>query len=255
MSKKQDFKKVKENYFALVTDEIEFGIVTALNWFESLNLKKLAVMLDKPESTTLRYIRKLKDNGIIVFDSEKSEDSWGKFYKLSPQIKNTYDAYMHTMDDQIEKIEDEIKDKLDSEEELEKYTLDRLLSEDKLREIPLQKHYFHFVSKLQSIMMNEAITKIEEFFSKFDKDDLAEIKSKIKLSPTDISVYVTSLKISKWNHIFRINNLIFTFLRDIDNLKKTIEQEMEKENVPDDQKITHLVNVFTGNHVNYEILD
>ncbi|NHK32676.1 MAG: winged helix-turn-helix domain-containing protein, partial [Asgard group archaeon] len=165
MSKNKDLKKTKENYFALVTDEIEFGIVTALNWFESLNLKKLAVMLDKPESTTLRYIRKLKDNGIIVFDSKKSEDSWGKFYKLSPQIKKTYDAYNQAMDDQIAKIEDEIKDKLDSEEELEKYTLDRLLSAEKLREIPLQKHYFHFVSNLQSIMMNEAVHKIEEFFS------------------------------------------------------------------------------------------
>jgi hypothetical protein len=255
MSKKHDFEKIKENYFALVTDEIEFGIVTALNWFESLNLKKLAVMLDKPESTTLRYIRKLKDIGIIVFDSKKSEDSWGKFYKLSPQIKKTYDAYMHAMDDQIERIEEEIRDKIDSEEELEEYTMNRILSEDKLKEIPLQQHYFHFVSKLQSIMMNEAVNKIEEFLSKYDIKDIEKIKPKIKLSPTDISVYVSSLKINKWNHIFRINNLIFSFLKDIDELKKTIEQEMEEENVPDDQKITHLVNVFTGNHINFEILD
>ena len=136
MSKTKDYEKTKEKYLTLVDDEIEFGVVTALNWYDTLNLKKIAVMIDKPESTTLRYIRKLKDAGVIVFDSKKSEDSWGKFYKLSPSTKKLYDEYMQAMDEQIEGIAEELGDLSKfSEEDLVRYVARKLLAKEKLEQI------------------------------------------------------------------------------------------------------------------------
>jgi DNA-binding transcriptional ArsR family regulator len=255
MSETKDYKKIKETYYTLVDDETEYGIVTALNWYETLNLKKIAVMLDKPESTTLRYIRKLKDKGLIELDSKKSEDSWGKYYKLSKSAKKVYDEYMQSIDEQIENIADELKDLENySEEELEKLVISRLLTEEKLNEIPFQKHYFQLASNLQIVMMNEAINKIEEFKELLKNKDKSKMIEKIKVSPIDISIYVNQIKISKWSHIFKINNLIFRYLKQLEKLKKDIEKEMEKENVPEDQRYTQFVNVFTGNlDVSYRI--
>jgi hypothetical protein len=256
MRKTQEYQKIRQEYFTLVSDEVEYGIVTALNWYESLNLKKLATMLNKPESTTLRYIRKLKDKGIIAFDSEKSGDSWGKFYKLTPAVKQIYDEYMHSLDEQVENITSDLNDLSKfSEEELEKYVIRRLISEGKLEEVPLTMQYFYFVSNLQNVMINEAVNKIDDFRKILDKtENKEELIEKTKLSPMDISIYVNRLKISKWSHIFKINELIFTFMKQLEKLKREIEKEMDKENVPEDKKLTQFVNIFTGNlDISYEI--
>ena len=275
MSKTKEYEKIKENFFSLVEDEVEYGIVIALNWYESLNLKKLAIMLNKPESTTLRYIRKLKVKEIIVFDSEKSGDSWGKFYKLSPSVKQIYDEYMQSFDEQVEQITSDLKN-LSTEEDLERYVVNGILKEEKLEEIPLLKRYFHFISNLQNVMLNEAINKIEEFNKRLEEEenkgieekkekkdiDIEEEKKKnrdrliqrVSLSPMDISIYVNSLKISKWSHIFKINDLIFSFMKELEHLKNEIEEEMNNENVPEEKRTTQFVNIFTGNlDISYEI--
>lgn len=275
MSKTKEYEKIKENFFSLVEDEVEYGIVIALNWYESLNLKKLAIMLNKPESTTLRYIRKLKVKEIIVFDSEKSGDSWGKFYKLSPSVKQIYDEYMQSFDEQVEQITSDLKN-LSTEEDLERYVVNGILKEEKLEEIPLLKRYFHFISNLQNVMLNEAINKIEEFNKRLEEEenkgieekkekkdiDIEEEKKKnrdrliqrVSLSPMDISIYVNSLKISKWSHIFKINDLIFSFMKELEQLKNEIEEEMNNENVPEEKRTTQFVNIFTGNlDISYEI--
>ncbi|NPD88941.1 MAG: winged helix-turn-helix transcriptional regulator [Asgard group archaeon] len=257
MSKNKENKKTKNKYLTLVDDEIEFGIVTALNWYESLNLKKIAIMINKPESTTLRYIRKLKNDGIIAFDSKKSEDSWGKFYKLSSITKKLYDDHMQAMADRTDRITDDLRDiEKYSEEELNRYIAGEILSADKLEEIPLTRHYFNFVTNLQNVMINEVISKIDDITDVIEKKGRENVIDKIKISPMDISIYVNHIKLSKWKHLFKINDIIFKFIRNIDELKKEIEEEMNKENVPEEKRSTQFLNIFTGNlDVSYEIQD
>lgn len=254
MSKNKENKDIKDQYLTFTDDDIVFSVVTALNWYESLNLKKLAIMLNKPESTTLRYIRKMKDSGIIVFDSEKSEDSWGKYYKLSDSTKKLYDNYIQALDEQVERIADELKDLSKfTEEGLQKYVIDKLLTEKKLEEIPLLKRYFLFISNLQNVMLNETINKITEFTKTVKPEDWVNISEKVEVSPMDISMYVNHIKISKWSHIFKINNLIFKFISQLDTLKKKIEKEIEEEIVPEEKQTTQFINIFTGNlDVSYE---
>ncbi|MCG3220334.1 MAG: winged helix-turn-helix transcriptional regulator [Candidatus Heimdallarchaeota archaeon] len=257
MSKNRENKKTKDRYLTLVDDEIEFSIVTALNWYESLNLKKIAIMINKPESTTLRYIRKLKNNGVITFDSKKSEDSWGKFYKLSSATKKLYDDHMQAMDDRIDRITNDLQD-IDkySEEELYRYVAGELLSADKFEEIPLTRHYFNFVTNLQNVMINEVISKIGDFADVIEKKGRENIIEKIKISPMDVSIYVNHVKLSKWKHMFKINKIIFKFISEIDMLKKEIEEEMNKENVPEEKRSTQFLNIFSGSlDVSYELED
>jgi hypothetical protein len=257
MSESKKFKEIKNRFYTLVQDETEMGIVTALHWYTSLNLKKISIMINKPESTTLRYIRKLKDQGIIVFDSEKSEDSWGKFYKLSTHTKTIYDEYMYAMDVQIETYREQFKEfKNLSEKKLTDHVIKELLKPEKLASIPASQSYFSFVSNLQNVMINETINQVDEVAKLVEKKGLEEIVKKIKVSPMDISVYVSDIKISKWKHVFMMNELIFSFLTQIDILKKEIEEEMNKEKIPEDQRSTQFLNIFTGNlDISYKIED
>ncbi len=248
MSKTKDYKEIKNRFYTLIQDETELGIVTALHWYKTLNLKKISIMINKPESTSLRYIRKLKDQGIIVFDSEKSEDSWGKFYKLSSHSKTIYDEYMQAIDYQLETYAEEFKEfKSLSEKKLTEQVLKELFKPEKLASIPASQSYFNFVSNLQNVMINETINEVKEIAKLIEEKGKDIIVENIIVSPMDMSVYVSAIKISKWKHVFMMNELIFSFLDQIDKLKKEIEEEMDKEKIPEDQRSTQFLNIFTGN--------
>ena len=56
--------------------------------------------------------------------------------------------------------------------------------------------------------------------------------------------------------MFKINELIFSFMNRLEKLRKEIEEEMEKEKVPEDERTTQFINIFTGNlDFYYEIED
>ncbi len=247
MSDSKAYKHIKNKFYELIKDETELGIVTALQWYKTLNLKKISRMIDKPESTTLRYIRKLKDAGIIVFDSEKSEDSWGKFYKLSSESEAIYGEYMQAMDQRIEAVRDNLKSIYDEpEEEIKKYVVAEILSPAKLAEIPAIKNYFHFISNLQNIMINETVDKVHEIADIVEEHGLEEVKENIEIKPMDVSIYVNNIKVSKWKHVLRINDALFKFLSQLNKIKQDIQDEMDKENVPEEERIAQFVNLFTG---------
>ena len=93
--------------------------------------------------------------------------------------------------------------------------------------------------------------KITELIKKEGRDKIID---QINISPMDISIYVNHFRISKWSHMFRINEIIFKFMKQLDELKQAIEEEMEREKVPDEKKSTQFVNIFTGNlDITYEL--
>ena len=257
MSESKTYKHIRNKFFTLLRDQTELGIVTALHWYKSLNLKKIAQMINKPESTSLRYIRKLKDDGIIVFDSEKSEDSWGKFYKLSPESLTIYEEYMNALNQRIETVADDLRKIIDEpEENIKKYVASEILSPAKLEEIPAIQNYFYFVSNLQNIMINETVEHVNDIAKVVEKQGLEEVKEKIQISPMDVSIYVNDIKLSTWKHVLRINEVIFEFLTKLNKLRQDIEDEMDKEKVPEEERLTQFVNLFTGSlDVSYTLDD
>lgn len=68
-------------------DEIKLSMVIVLNLYNSLNLKQLSIILEKPEATLFRRIKPLLTAGIIQLNVEKSSQNGGKFYELTPSIR------------------------------------------------------------------------------------------------------------------------------------------------------------------------
>jgi DNA-binding transcriptional ArsR family regulator len=74
-----------EEYLDLLGDETKFGILFALKMFGSLNLKHIAKCLGKSEPAILRQMKLLTKMNLITLDQQESENSWGKFYQLTPK--------------------------------------------------------------------------------------------------------------------------------------------------------------------------
>lgn len=247
MSESDKVLKILEELRELQLDETEFGIITALRWSGSLNLKRIAKLIQRPESTTLRYIRKLRDSNKIVFDSEKSEKNWGNFYKLSKKVSILYENYMNLMDERVERIVVDL-DKFDemSDESLEKYFINEVVNPSKLAEVPSTRAYFHFVSNLQRLIVNETLDSIETLADLAEKEGYDKIKETIILPPMDVSTYVTVLKVSKIRHVLRMSDLILKFDKQMRELAEEIRKEMDEEGVPEEDRKTQFFNVFTG---------
>lgn len=247
MSESDKVLKLLEELKELQLDETEFGIITALRWYGSLNLKKIAKLIQRPESTTLRYVRKLRDSKKIEFDSEKSEKNWGNFYKLSKKVSTLYENYMNMMDERVERIVVDL-DKFDEmpDEELEKYFINEVVKAGKLAEVPSTRAYFHFVSNLQRLIVNETLDCIETLADLAEKEGYDKIKETIILPPMDVSAYVSVLKVSKIRHILRMTDLILKFDKQIKELTEDIIKEMDEEGIPEEDRKTQFLNIFTG---------
>ena len=247
MSDSDKYLKILRDMQDLELDETEFQIITALRWYGALNLKRISRLIQRPESTTLRFVRKMKDSNKIVFDSETSEKNWGNFYKLSPKVSNLYEAYMNLMDQRVERIEGEMQD-IDkiSDEDLEEYFKNEVINPGKLTEIPSTRAYFHFVFNLQKIMVNETMDGIIELHELAKKEGYDEIKEKVILPPIDVTTYVNAMKVNKIRHVFRINELIIKFDRELRQLGKELIEEMDKEGIPEEERRIQFVNLFTG---------
>ena len=231
----------------LVEDETEYSIVTTLQWYNSLNLKKISTMIGKPESTTLRYIRRLKKEGVIEFDSEKSEDSWGKYYKLSSDVKTIYESVQKEIEERASQIIDELQDYRNlPEEELNLYFAKELLSEKKWGMIPSMKNHMHFVSNLQKVIVNETIYAANELSKKIEKEGREKIIERIILPPFDLSYHVSIVKLNKLRHILMMNEIVFDFMKKIKEFNEALKKEMDAEKIPEEERKTQFINLFTG---------
>ncbi|MHA1433759.1 MAG: hypothetical protein ACTSO7_07940 [Candidatus Heimdallarchaeota archaeon] len=84
-------EQIREKFIETFYDEVKFGILNAIDFYDSVNLKRLAVLVGRPETTTIRHIKKLLDEKLITIDAEKTAKEWGKFYKLSEPVRLLFD--------------------------------------------------------------------------------------------------------------------------------------------------------------------
>lgn len=79
-----------QEFFSVFSNENYFNIMMQILTFGPLNLKQLANMIDKSQSTTLSYIRILLKQKLIAFDTKASEQYWGKYYSLSDKGRKMF---------------------------------------------------------------------------------------------------------------------------------------------------------------------
>lgn len=93
----------------LLSNDLQFGVLTALAIYETLNLKKISKLLGRTPSTVIHQIRNLLNEGYIELDQEETEERVGKYYKLT---KKGLKLFNESLDKEFEFFSKELKKKV-----------------------------------------------------------------------------------------------------------------------------------------------
>jgi len=249
MSKeKQVSEELKQKFEDTIYDEVKYGIITALQWYGSANLKKLSQLVDRPETTTLRYLKQLLAENLIDVDAEKTATSWGKFYRLSDEARVLVNINREKMSQREEKVMTELmKHRGKSEEETRQLLIHEILNKENPEKVVLGlKSNLAIIHNIQKVIVNDFISnysELEELIHDKGKDFL---KENLIIEPADILLTTDYIHYNKAQHLFRFYEAFIKFQIDLIQMKKDLDEEMARENVPEDQRKLLSLHLFMG---------
>ncbi len=250
---KVDYKKLKAQGKEILTRvnevyrvETRYAIILAIRNFGSCNIKKLAKILGKNEATIYHHLKFLtRAPELLVIDNAKTRENRGIYYKLSKI------AELNFGEPQIEEIESKMKEAylklLDqTDEEIAQIYVKMLSKHPDLGNITeKERRSIVYNRNLENIMLNNM--------------EAAETALKQRLKPKNkqypigtISNFPLDMKISKPRHLFQILNFMSEMTVRFGKLKEEITREMNKEKIPDDQRIDVHYHVVGGEVAEFE---
>ncbi|NHK30784.1 MAG: winged helix-turn-helix domain-containing protein [Asgard group archaeon] len=240
--------EIKKKYKEIVYDEVKYGIITAIIWYDSLNLKDLARLVGRPETTTIRYVKQLLEDGLIDVDAEKTATSWGKFYKLSTVVRELYDKQLKKIEQRSETILKEyetVKDK--GEEEIYKFFEKHVISKDNLEiDILSAKQSVAFSHNIQNMIINEITYAVDNLNKILQEKGRKHVENNLVIDPTDVEIHNLSLSLSSTKQLFRLIETYSKFQEELVKLKKEFKQEMDQDGVPEEKRKIFYNYLFMG---------
>lgn len=239
-------KKILDRVNEVYKVETRYGIIMAINNFGSANIKKLAKILGKNEATIYHHLKDLtREPELLVVDNKKTRENKGIFYKLSKIAeKNFGEPPLEMLETKMQEAYKRILEQTD-EEIAHMYM--KMISEhpdlgiitDKERRSIAYNH------NLENMMLNNMETA-ERAFKKGAKP------MNVNYPLGSISNFPLDMKISKPRHLFQILSLLTEIAAKFARLKEEIAEEMEKEKIPENQKIDIHYHVVGGEVAEFE---
>lgn len=247
MSNTDNKDKLHKHFDELLGNETRYGLVMAIKNFGSLNIKTLARLLGKAESTIFHHITELlKEPKIIEIDTEKTEKTRGKYFKLS---NNALSSKRFVVDDTP--FEQQIPEILEKylalePEELRKSMLEMVKKEDNdyytIADNARKSLAYHHT--IERFIINEI-----ENTTKFFKKKLIPKQNIPFPTVTNLSM---NIKVSSLHHTLLIAKLTIEYFRNLANLKKEIEEEIKLNKISEESIITEYIHVFGGEFGEFE---
>ena len=249
-AKEKRLKQLQESFVKLHENEIQFSIVTCLAWYGSLNLRQISHLIGKPEPTTYRYARQLLDEGLIILDNEMSTAKRGKYYVLSPDLRNiaTEDSekYEDIEEDSVKRIK-EIREKINQGKinEIRKQIIDRFLGKiDDASIINGFKHSNSLTSNIQNSIINSIVFHGKQLKKKegFEGKDIKD--SDVLRTHAMMNMY--QIKTWKTEHLVRLYEIVYDYFKKLKELTIDLRKELEKEKVPEEDIVIQYISSFGG---------
>ncbi len=239
---------IKKKYENIIYDEVSFGIITSLRFNEPLNLKNLAQLIGRPETTTIRYLKQLLEDKLIDIDAEKTASSWGKFYHLSDPVKKIVEQNERESQQQENQIFSELANyKNMSEEKLLQIFLREITSKEISDEVKMRlKGETNLSYNIQKMIINSFINASNRFKKVQEEKGVDYLKKNFIMDPGDINTTTIFVKYSKVKHVLALIEKFLEFHKGIKELQSEFKQEMDKEGIPDDDRKTHYIGLFMG---------
>ncbi|MBN1328390.1 MAG: hypothetical protein JXA54_02845 [Candidatus Heimdallarchaeota archaeon] len=259
MSHKEEIPaNIQEKYENAINDEVKFGIITALQFYEPLNLKKLSQLVGRPETTTIRYLKQLLAEELIDVDAETTATSWGKFYKLSKFVKKITNRKQEEQESrEIEVLKELLNYREKTEEETRELFIREILTKENLSKLQLDiKNRMNLLHNIQNMIINDfsvALNDLDELIKKKGKDYL---KKNLVIDPADILLTTDSIQFSKSKHLVKFYEMFAKFQIELTEFKRNLREELLKEKIPDNEKQTMNLHIFMGtNEFKYYLKD
>ena len=231
-SSKFSQKQLEKKYEALYKEEVKFSVLTAIEWYGSLNLMQISRIIGKSESATYRHVKSLLENNVISLDPEKTATLRGKFYCLNPKLstiskktKMDIGGYSNRFKQDMEQYDNLLNEV--SELEFMKIGLTKLaerIGDDSIAENI--KRYSLVVNNIITSIINELARFEKKLKEAINEDKLEElIENERKL--VNITQNIFLIKASKIEHVLKINRVLSDCYDQLNTLKQEIELELQ----------------------------
>ncbi|MFX0066331.1 MAG: hypothetical protein ACFFC7_29560, partial [Candidatus Hermodarchaeota archaeon] len=225
---KSTSEMLDKRYEELILNETKYGVLMAIRTFGSLNIKTLARIMGKAESTIFHHVSEmLKKPKIIEIDKEKTESSRGKFFKLTEETISRYrEDEDQVFEEEIPKILNNVRNL--SLEKLSEQQINTLRDRDDLGKIARnarQKLSYHH--NIENFILNN--------FERTEKALKKGLIPKRKNFPFGtFNLLYLDMKISSLKHTFQLAQLAAEYFKKLNRLKNEIKSEMDKNNVKEE---------------------
>jgi len=224
----------------MVKNETRYGIFMAIRTYGSLNIKRLAEILGKTESTIFHHITEmLKEPKILGIDLNKTEQNRGKFYRLTEELVRIYVKNEETV---FETDIPKAIGKLDnlSNEELAEHLLNAVKNHPDLgRVADAAKRALSYEHIIENLILNN--------YQQLEKALLNGLVPARKDFPaggfSNISI---DIKMSNLKQMLLISEAIIDFFQELIKLKKQFQEEIDNSEISEDRLVTEHLHVFSG---------
>lgn len=224
----------------MVKNETRYGIFMAIRTYGSLNIKRLAEILGKTESTIFHHITEmLKEPKILGIDLNKTEQNRGKFYRLTEELVRIYVKNEETV---FETDIPKAIGKLDnlSNEELAEHLLNAVKNQPDLgRVAEAAKRALSYEHIIENLILNN--------YQQLEKAILNGLVPARKDFPaggfSNISI---DIKMSNLKQMLLISEAIIEFFQELIKLKKQFQEEIDNSEISEDLLVTEHLHVFSG---------
>ncbi|NPD89135.1 MAG: hypothetical protein HGN29_10450 [Asgard group archaeon] len=247
-------KAVDPKILERVNDVFKVGtkhaILMVIKNFGSSNIKKLAKILGKNEATIYHHVQDLTDDSeqkskLLQIDEEKTRNNKGIFYKLTKVAERHFgQPPVEVMETKLVEAYEKILEQ--SDEELYRIYMELLANHPDIgNQANKARRSLSYNHILESIMVNN-LERAEKAF-------LENKKPKNPNHPLgSIANFPLDLRISKPRHIFEILKLFNEMSVQFYGLKEKFEKEMDKERIPEENRINIHYHVIGGEIAEFE---
>jgi len=222
----------------LTKNDARFGIITAIRLYGALNLKKMANILGKSETTLIHHLHELLDKEFIKqLDRKKlgKKGERGKFYGLTEKSKkiNHLLTQEYWGQDHVVKIED-LKRK--TAEEFKQAYIQQLRS----------------ISSVFPILNLKAMATLNKSIMDITAQELEKIINVLKvnkdpeISLGSTTLYVNSIPVGNHSHVLRIVELTVEYLRKLTEIEQEIRADLKTMKSKNAETLTQFQYVYLG---------
>ncbi|NHJ47743.1 MAG: hypothetical protein FK733_08145 [Asgard group archaeon] len=232
-------KELDEKVKRISDNDTQFSILMVIKTFGSANIKILAEIIGKTESTIFHHISELvKAPKVIEIDSDKTEKTRGKYYRLIPELEDKYqredDAHQTEIPELLDKIL-ELSDKEIFEWGIKTIKENRDIED--IKESASRSLNYNFL--LNNIVLNSFEKAAKEIQS-------GKIPVRKGIPFPGFSNLSLNFKVSNPRQIIMISKVINDFFARLVELKKQFQEEMDKAKIKEEDRITSYIQLFAG---------